>query len=68
MDRIRQGTESIGSASGLKRGAGSSSNVKPDTRSYELVETGRGGEGVKVVGVGGGGEESDEEEIPVEMI
>lgn len=61
LDRIRQGTESIGSVSGLKRGAGSSSNVKPDTRSYELVEAGKGGNGL-----GMGGNEDEEEDI--EMI
>lgn len=62
LGRIRQGTESIGSVSGLKRGTGSSSNVKPDTRSYELVEAGKGG-GAHLVG---GEDEAEEEDI--EMI
>jgi hypothetical protein len=71
LNRIRQGTESIGSVSGLKRGAAgaSGSSVKPDTRSYELVETGRVGEGAGGVGakvVGEGHDEEEEEDI--EMI
>ncbi len=66
LNRIRQGTESIGTPSALKFAAGGS---KPDTRSYELVETGRGGEGVVIGAMGAGGAKAgEEEEEDIEMI